>query len=50
VTVEKKKVRRSSRRATTDKVKKEKKTKETKVKRQTSPSGGSGLSVRRQRR
>ena len=50
VTVEKKTVRRSSRRGTTDKVKKEKKAKEPKVKRQSAPSGGSGLSVRRQRR
>lgn len=50
VAVEKKKVRRSSRRATTDKVKKEKSPKEPKVKRQSTPSGGSGLSVRRQRR
>ncbi|MBR4297150.1 MAG: gliding motility protein GldN [Bacteroidaceae bacterium] len=50
VTVEKKKVRRSSRRGTTDKVKKEKAAKEPKVKRQSAPSAGSGLSVRRQRR
>ena len=50
VTVEKKTVRRSSRRGTTDKVKKEKKAKEPKVKRQSTPSAGSGLSVRRQRR
>ena len=50
---EKKKVRRSSRRGTTDKVKKEKKekkSKEPKVKRQSAPSGGGSLSVRRQRR
>lgn len=53
VTVEKKKVRRSSRRGTTDKVKKEKKekkSKEPKVKRLSAPSGGGSLSVRRQRR
>ena len=51
VVVEKKTVRRSSRRGTTDKVKKEKKAKEPKVKRQSAPSSGSGsLSVRRQRR
>ena len=50
VKVEKKTVRRSSRRATTDKVKKEKAAKEPKVKRQSAPVAGSGLSVRRQRR
>ena len=50
VKVEKKTARRSSRRGTTDKVKKEKKAKEPKVKRQSSPSSGGGLSVRRQRR
>jgi gliding motility associated protien GldN len=50
VAVEKKTVRRSARRGATDKVKKEKKKKEPKVKRQSAPTGGSGLSVRRKRR